>query len=192
MDKNTHELFEVTLSETRSHVLASTTNGIVVEMIERLGEIDFGRIVKISETLVDNFGQNARFNRNMIKKYFNYPETLPFVIRYNGEIEGFIIGVPLEYFYKESWAQCDENLGKNNTIYTYAFIVRKEHRALGLSKMLKRVYQNTLKRRGFLYITGHVMQGVTANFTRDYKIVRQFENWNNTGFTFDYYRSALK
>jgi hypothetical protein len=58
--------------------------------------------------------------------------------------------------------------------------------------MLKRVYQNTLKRRGFLYITGHVMQGVTANFTRDYKIVRQFENWNNTGFTFDYYRSALK
>ncbi|MCK9483824.1 MAG: hypothetical protein M0R34_05625 [Candidatus Marinimicrobia bacterium] len=192
MDKRTRELFEVTLSETQSRVLASTADGISVEIVEHLGEADFGQIVKISETLVDNFGQNARFNRNSVKKYFNYPKTLPFVIRYKGEIEGFIVGVPLEYFSKESWAQCDENLSQNNTVYTYAYIVRKERRVLGLSKILKRVYQNTLKRRGYKYITGHVMQGVTANFTRNYYIVRQFDNWNNTGFTFEYYRSALK
>ncbi|MFH1213772.1 MAG: hypothetical protein V1681_06770 [Candidatus Neomarinimicrobiota bacterium] len=192
MDKITRDLFEVALSETKSRVLASTTNGISVELIEHLGESDFGKIVKISETLVDNFGQNARFNRNSIKKYFNYPKTLPFVVKYLDEVEGFIVGVPLEYFSKESWAQCDENLGKGNTIYTYAYIVRKDKRQMGLAKMLKRVYQNTLKRRGFLYISGHVMQGVAANFTRGSHIVRKFDNWNNTGFSFDYYRSMLK
>lgn len=192
MDQSTRELFEVTLSETKSRVLASTSDGISVELIEHLGESEFGQIVKISETLVDNFGQNARFNRNSIKKYFNYPKTLPFVIKHNGEVEGFIVGVPLEYFTKENWAQCDENLGKGNTVYTYAYIVRKDKRQLGLSKMLKRVYQNTLKRRGFIYITGHVMQGVAANFTRNSLVVRKFDNWNNTGFTFEYYRSVLK
>jgi hypothetical protein len=180
MDNETSELFEVTLSETQSRMLAATKDGISVELIEHLGENDFGRIVSISETLVDNFGQNARFNRSSIKKYFNYPKTLPFIIKYKGEVEGFIIGAPLENFQKEGWAQCDENLGKGNTVYTYAYIVRKNKRQLGLSKILKRIYQNTLKRRGFNYITGHVMQGVAANFTRGAQIVRRFDNWNNT------------
>jgi hypothetical protein len=191
MDNETSELFEVTLSETQSRMLAATKDGISVELIEHLGENDFGRIVSISETLVDNFGQNARFNRSSIKKYFNYPKTLPFIIKYKGEVEGFIIGAPLENFQKEGWAQCDENLGKGNTVYTYAYIVRKNKRQLGLSKILKRIYQNTLKRRGFNYITGHVMQGVAANFTRGAQIVRRFDNWNNTGLTFEYYRSTL-
>ncbi len=192
MDKETRELFEVTLSETKSHVLATTADGISVELVEHLGENDFGKIVRISETLVDNFGQNARFNRNAVRKYFNYPKTLPFIIKYNGEIEGFIVGVPLENFAKENWVNCDENIGKNNTIYTYAFIVRKDHRRLGLAKMLKRVYQNTIRRRGFLYITGHVMEGVSKSFIRDAVVVRKFDNWNGTGFTFEYYRTSLK
>jgi hypothetical protein len=54
MDQGTRELFEITLSETKYRVLASTQNGISVELIEHLGEADFGQIVKISETLVDN------------------------------------------------------------------------------------------------------------------------------------------
>jgi len=191
MDKPARELFEVTLSETKSRVLASTSNGIAVEIVEHLGETDFSRVVKVSETLVDNFGQQARFNRTAVKKYFNYPKTMPFVVKYRDIIEGFIIGVPLEFFGKESWVQCDEQLGKGTTIYTYAFIVSREHRVLGLAKMLKRVYQSTLKRHGYQFITGHVREGVAANFTRNAEVVRKFDNWNNTGFTFEYYRSRL-
>lgn len=192
MDKNTRELFEVSLSETKTRILATTASGISVEIVEHLGEADYPKIIKISETLVDNFGQHARFNRNSIKKYFNYPKTLPFIVKLRGEIEGVIIGVPLENFEEEEWAKCDDNLGKKNTIYTYAYIVRKEHRQFGLSKMLKRVYQSTLKRKNFEFITGHVLEGVSSQFTKSSQVVRKFTNWNDTGYTFEYYRYPLK
>jgi hypothetical protein len=192
MDKDTKELFEVSVSETKTRILATTASGISVELVEHLGETDYPKIIKISETLVDNFGQHARFNRNSIKKYFNYPKTLPFIVKLRDQTEGFIVGVPLEYFEEEEWVKCDENLGKKNTIYTYAFIVRKEHRQFGLSKMLKRVYQSTLKRKNFEFISGHVMEGVASQFTKSSQVVRKFANWNSTGYTFEYYRCPLK
>jgi hypothetical protein len=191
MDKNTRDLFEISLSETQSRVLASTPDGISIELVEHLGEAEYGKIVKISETLVDNFGSNARFNRSSIKKYFNYPKTLPFIIRYKDNIEGFIVGSPIENFAKEDWAQYDDNLGKGNTIYTYAYVVKKDKRNMGIAKMLKRVYQNTLKRKGYLYMSGHVMEGVSLHFTIKSHVVRKFDNWNNTGYAFEYYRCPL-
>jgi len=191
MDKNTRNLFEISLSETQSRVLASTPDGISIELVEHLGEAEYGKIVKISETLVDNFGSNARFNRSSIKKYFNYPKTMPFVIRYRDDIEGFIVGSPIENFAKEAWAQYDDNLGKGNTIYTYAYVVKKDKRNIGIAKMLKRVYQNTLKRKGYLYMSGHVMEGVSLHFTKNSHVVRKFDNWNNTGYAFEYYRCPL-
>ncbi|MBC8491853.1 MAG: GNAT family N-acetyltransferase [Candidatus Marinimicrobia bacterium] len=191
MDKNTRNLFEVSLSETQSRVLASTPDGISIELVEHLGEAEYGKIVKISETLVDNFGSNARFNRSSIKKYFNYPKTLPFVIRYKDDIEGFIVGSPIENFAKEDWAHYDDNLGKGNTIYTYAYVVKKDKRNIGIAKMLKRVYQNTLRRKGYLYMSGHVMEGVSLHFTKKSHVVRKFDNWNNTGYAFEYYRFPL-
>ncbi len=191
MDKNTRDLFEISLSETKSRVLASTPDGISIELVEHLGEAEYGKIVKISETLVDNFGSNARFNRSSIKKYFNHPKTLPFIIRYKDNIEGFIVGSPIENFAKEDWAQYDDNLGKGNTIYTYAYVVKKDKRNIGIAKMLKRVYQNTLKHKGYLYMSGHVMEGVSLHFTIKSHIVRKFDNWNNTGYAFEYYRCPL-
>jgi len=191
MDKNTRDLFEVSLSETQSRVLASTPDGISIELVEHLGEAEYGKIVKISETLVDNFGSNARFTRSSIKKYFNYPKTLPFVIRYKDDIEGFIVGSPIENFAKEPWSHYDDNLGKGNTIYTYAYVVKKDKRNIGIAKMLKRVYQNTLRRKGYLYMTGHVLEGVSLSFTNKSHVVRKFDNWNNTGYAFEYYRCPL-
>lgn len=191
MDKNTRNLFEISLSETQSRVLASTPDGISIELVEHLGEAEYGKIVIISETLVDNFGSNARFNRSSIKKYFNYPKTLPFVIRYKNDIEGFIVGSPIENFAKEDWAHYDDNLGKGNTIYTYAYVVKKDKRNIGIAKMLKRVYQNTLRRKGYLYMSGHVMEGVSLHFTKECHVVRKFDNWNNTGYAFEYYRCPL-
>ncbi len=191
MDKITKELFELTLSSTKSKILASSDTGISVELVEFLGELEYKNIIKISDVLTESYGQNARFTRNTIKKYFNYPKTLPYVIRFQGEIQGFVVGVPLEYFEKESWVQCDENLTMNNTIYTYAFLVKKERRDFGISKMLKRIYQNSLKRRGYKYVTGHVREGVTNQFIKKSKIIKKIANWNNTGYVFEYYRTEL-
>ena len=71
-------------------------------------------------------------------KYFNN-QTLPFIARYKGEVIGYIIGVPIEKFEGESWGRYDKNLGKNNTIYTYAYIINKKYRKMGgYSKTLKK------------------------------------------------------
>ncbi|RKY54630.1 MAG: hypothetical protein DRP92_00435 [Candidatus Neomarinimicrobiota bacterium] len=191
MTKNSNELFDIMATETKSRILASTPTGISIELVERLGESDFNQIIKISGELTEHYGKKAKFSRNTISKYFNFPNTFPIVVRYRGTIEGFIIGVPLERFMKEYWVQCDPNLGKNNTVYTYAFIVRKDNRHLGLSKMLKRVYQSYLKKIGFKYVSGHVRERVALNFKKNSRIIKKFPNWNNTGYTFEYYRCEL-
>jgi len=44
MDKNSKELFEVSVSETKTRVLATTISGISVEIVEHLGETDYPKI----------------------------------------------------------------------------------------------------------------------------------------------------
>ncbi len=191
MDKKTKELFEISFSNSKSNILAESDNGISVELVEFLGESEFQKIINISEVLIDSYGVNARFTRTTVKKYFNYPRTLPFIIRFKGEPQGFVIGVPLENFEKESWVHYDEYIGHHNTIYTYAFLIKEEYRNFGLSKILKRIYQSTLKKRGYKYVTGHVREGISKKFLKPTKIITKFENWNNTGFIFEYYRTEL-
>jgi GNAT superfamily N-acetyltransferase len=192
MENETRELFDLNLFKTQSRTLASSPNGIAIELIEHLAERDFDRVIEISTALTQKFGKRTQFTRNTVRKYFNYPKTFPFIVRSKGIIAGFIVGAPLEYFSEESWAQCDGNLGKGNTVYTYAFIVDPQYRQQGLAKLLKRVYQNTLSKKDYRYLTGHVIEGTSYNFTRNSQIVRKFDNWNNTGHTFEYYRSSLK
>ncbi|MFP4548897.1 MAG: hypothetical protein ACLFQM_12260 [Fidelibacterota bacterium] len=191
MDKKTKDLFEISFSNSKAKLLAKSDNGISVELIEFLGESEYQKIIDISSVLVDAYGTQAKFNRTTVKKYFNYPRTLPFIIRYNNEPQGFVIGVPLENFDKENWVHCDEFLGFHNTIYTYAFIIREEYRNFGLSKILKRIYHSTLKRRGYKYVTGHVREGISAKFLNPTKVITRCDNWNNTGYTFEYYRTEL-
>ena len=82
---------------------------------------------------------------NNIHKYFN-SKTLPFFARYKGKVIGYIIGIPIENFKSESWARYDTNLGKNNTLYTYAYIMKKKYRRVGgYSKTLKRIYTDHAK-----------------------------------------------
>jgi len=191
MNKSTAELFNFNLSETKSRQLATSPNGISIELIEFLGENEYKDVIEISEALVDKFGPKAKFTKNTLKKFFNYPKTFPFVLRYKEKIGGFIIGVPLEHFSDEDWAQCDPNLQKGNTIYTYAYILKDQLQNMGYAKLLKRVYQSTVKKKGYKYITGHVTEGVAQNFTKDAEIIKKFKNWKNTGHVFEYYRSEL-
>ena len=109
-------------------------------------------IIKISKDLSDIFGNNSLLTEDNIHKYFNH-NTLPFIASFNKKIIGYIIGVPLEYFDNHSWAQYDTNLGKNNTIYTYAFLISKNYRKRGgYGKTLKKIYLNWAKKRNFNYI----------------------------------------
>jgi len=59
--------------------------------------------------------------------------------------------------------------------------------------MLKRVFLSWAeKRKQINFVTGHVINGVSAKFTGDIRIVNRIENWQGTGKSFEYYRRDIK
>ena len=86
----------------------------------------------------------------------------------------------------------DENFSKQNTLYTYAFVIMSKYKSNGYAKILKRVYLSWAKKRDDIrYITGHVKESISAKFTGDIKIISRVENWQGTGKTFEYYQRDL-
>ena len=172
-------------------VIASSAYDFRIELVTRVGKDDVPGLIEISNCMATRFGRQALLTRTNIQKYFN-SETLPFIARYKREIIGYIIGVPLEYFKQESWAHFDVNMGKNNTLYTYAFVVNSKHRDKGgYGKTLKRIYINWAKKQKYTYVTGHVEQGVAKKFSSGTEIVKVFPDWYGLKIPFEYYRRPL-
>jgi hypothetical protein len=180
-----------TTSETISRIIASS--GVFqIELLDHVGENDYSALIEISKHLAKDFGEKAILTKSTIYKYFNKPGSLPFIARYRSEIIGYIIGVPLELLNSEPWAQLDENFGRRNTLYTYAFVVMTQYKGNGYAKMLKRVYISWAKKRDTIrYITGHVKTNVSNLFSGEIKIINRIENWQGTGHIFEYYRRDL-
>ena len=111
-------------------VIAASAYNFRIELVKKVGKDDIPALIQISNCMADCFGKQALLSKTNIPKYFN-AETLPFIARFKGEIIGYIIGVPLEYFKQESWAHFDINIGKKNTLYTYAFVVNSKFRGKG-------------------------------------------------------------
>lgn len=190
--RKTSEQLTLEIAEsTRSRVIASSAYGFQVELMEHVGEEDIPQLILISDHLVEEFDESARMTKASIRKYFNYPHTLPFIARHKGEIVGYIIGVPLEYFSNDPSFQCDSNLGKKNTLYTYAFTVMKKYKGNGYAKILKRVYLSWAKKKNFKYVSGHVREGISQRFSGDVQVLQRFDNWHGTGKVFEYYRRIL-
>ena len=174
-----------------TETVASSSFDYKIEIIKKIGRSDVGQIVDISKDLANKYGNHLLISEKNILKYFN-EETLPFIARYKGKIIGYIIGVPLEYFNQESWCRYDVNLNKNNTIYTYAFIIQKKFRKKGgFSKTLKMIYLNWAKKRGYTYVSGHVMQGLSKKFSSKTEIIKIFPNWYGLNCPYEYYRRLL-
>ena len=85
-------------------VVASSSYDYRIELIENIGKDDIENIIFISRDLAENIGRHLLISEKNILKYFN-ENTLPFIARYKGDIIGYIIGVPLEYFKQESWSR---------------------------------------------------------------------------------------
>jgi len=163
-----------------------------IELLNHAGEYDYPQLIEISKHLAKEYGEPAVLTKTTIRKYFNKPGSLPFIARYRKEIIGYIIGIPVEELHSEPWARLDDNFGKNNTLYTYAFVVLSKFKGHGYAKMLKRVYLNWAKKKdGIRYVTGHVKEGVSKKFTGDIRIVNRVDNWQGTGIPFEYYRRDL-
>tara|TARA_Y100000590_G_scaffold121910_1_gene139587 strand:- start:17203 stop:17817 length:615 start_codon:yes stop_codon:yes gene_type:complete len=178
-------------AQSEAQIIASS--GVFqIELLKHAGESDYPQLIEISKSLATEYGEKAVLTKTTIHKYFNKTGSLPFIARYRNEIIGYIIGVPIEVLSHEPWARMDENFGKGNTLYTYAFVIQSEYKGNGYAKMLKRVFLNwASKRENIHYVTGHVINGISAKFTGDIRIVNRVENWQGTGKTFEYYRRDL-
>ena len=176
----------------RARLIASSPDDFRIELMEYVGAEDIPNLVEVSASLASDFGESTRLTKTTIRKYFNYPKTLPFVARYHGEIVGYIIGVPLEYFSRDPWAKFDLNLGQGNTLYTYAYVILNRHRGNGFAQTLKRVYLNWARKHEYRFVTGHVVEGIARRFSPDTTIVKRFQNWHGCGQTFEYYRRPIR
>ena len=178
-------------TESTSKIIRRIDGGFTIELLRSLGSNDVKPLMHISQSLVESFGLKLLATRKDILNYFNPPSTHPFIARFQGEPVGFIIGAPLESFREVEWTSIDENLGEENTLYTYAFGVKPSYRGKGIAKELKSTYLWWSKDRGYKYISGCVREGVSSQMGGDVTVLSKFENWNDTGITFEYYRRTL-
>ena len=122
-------------NSSKTKIIAST-NVFQIEKIEEVGKADYPQLIEISLHLAKEYGRQAVLTKDTIQKYFNTDKSLPFIARYQDEIIGYIIGIPLEELRQESWAVNDENFGKYNTLYTYAFVIMEKYKSNGYARML--------------------------------------------------------
>jgi GNAT superfamily N-acetyltransferase len=188
----TMDEFEFQAESNSKSTIIAASGPFQIERMECVGENDYPSLITISESLADEYGPAAVLTPNTIQKYFNRKGSLPFIARFRDKIIGYIIGVPLEMLNTEPWARLDINFDQFNTLYTYAFVVQNHFKGNGYAKMLKRVYLNWAKKQeNILYITGHVVEGVSSKFTGNIRIIDRVENWQGTGKIFEYYRRDL-
>ena len=172
-------------------IIAEASNSLKIKLIRKLGDNGKNQIISLSKELEPTFGSDSILTTSNIDKYFN-KKTYPFIAEFNKDIIGFIIGVPLEVFSEESWSHYDINLGKENTIYTYIYLMKKFYRKQGgYSKTLKMIYLNWCKKNNYSYVTGHVKSGISRQFSNNTKVVKIFPKWYNSKSPFEYYRRPL-
>ena len=178
-------------NSSKTKIIAST-NVIQIEKIKEVGKKDYPQLIEISLHLAKEYGRQAVLTKDTIQKYFNTEKSLPFIARYQDEIIGYIIGIPLEELRQESWAVNDENFGKYNTLYTYAFVIMEKYKSNGYARMLKRVYLSwAQKRSNIKYVTGHVVTGTSNVADRNMTIISRIDDWQGTKKSFEYYRRSF-
>jgi hypothetical protein len=178
-------------NSSKTKIIAST-NVFQIEKVEKVGREDYPQLIEISLHLAKEYGRQAVLTKDTIQKYFNTEKSLPFIARYQDEIIGYIIGIPLEELRQESWAVNDENFGKYNTLYTYAFVIMEKYKSNGYARMLKRVYLSwSQKRSNIKYVTGHVVTGTSNVADKNMTIISRIDDWQGTKKSFEYYRRSF-
>jgi hypothetical protein len=178
-------------NSSKTKIIAST-NVFQIEKVEKVGREDYPQLIEISLHLAKEYGRQAVLTKDTIQKYFNTEKSLPFIARYQDEIIGYIIGIPLEELRQESWAVNDENFGKYNTLYTYAFVIMEKYKSNGYARMLKRVYLSwSQKRSNIKYVTGHVVTGTSNVADKNMAIISRIDDWQGTKKSFEYYRRSF-
>ena len=80
-----------------STIIASSGVFQIEYLIETL-EKDFDELISVSKSLKKIYGARSVLTKNTIRKYFNHPESLPFIARYRNEIIALLF-MSFSYFY---------------------------------------------------------------------------------------------
>lgn len=171
-------------------ILARSGTDFQIELIRSLDDSDSQRIISMARSLPEE-DRGIQLTPASIRQWFNYPKTYPVIARLQGEPIACIIGVPLEFFNKESWVKCDKHWGEGNTIYTQAEIILPRYRKQNYIAVLGKMYMNFLRKRGFEFVSGHRKKGEDSPLSPNAQRVREFENWQNSYRSFEYYRISL-
>ena len=78
----------------------ATSGPFQIELMKYVGTNDYDALIEISKSLIPEYGKPALLTPNTIQTYFNRKGSLPFIARYQGEIIGYIIGIPIEILNK--------------------------------------------------------------------------------------------
>ena len=121
-------------NQTSTTKVIASSGSFKIELIDKIAAKDNDDLIEISKTLEKEYGKRSVLNEKMIDLYFNRDGSLPLIARFKNDIIGYIIGLPIELLSKEPWARLDENYGQFNTIYTYAFVIKKPTKAMDTQK----------------------------------------------------------
>ena len=77
-------------------------------------------------------------------------------------------------------------------MYTYAFAFKKQFHKTGYAKTLKRIFYSRMRKNKVRFISGHVIQGMTRQFSGPARVIKTFDDWHGTGLVFEYYRRPLR
>ena len=171
-------------------ILAQSAVDFQIELIKSLDDSDSQKLIAMSGLIPDVF-QTSQFTPGSIKKLFNYPKTYPVIARLKGEPIACIIGVPLEYYNKESWVKCDKHWGEGSTIYTQIEMISPKYKNQNYISVLGRMYLNFLSKRGFHFVSGHKKSGDSSSLSPNTHTVKEFDNWQNSYQCYDYFRIPL-
>jgi len=168
-------------------VLAASGPGFQIELIKSLDDVDTQSVLSISREYPE-LQHNSQFSPANIRQLFNYPKTFPVLARLNGRPVACIIGVPLEQFNKESWVKCDKHWGDGSTVYTQYELILPRYRRQNYHQVLGKMYINFLSKRGYQYVTGHRQSGSVSALSERVEVVHEFENWQNSYRSYEYFR----
>ncbi|MCK5521035.1 MAG: hypothetical protein KAI81_07975 [Candidatus Marinimicrobia bacterium] len=190
MKQNSSESLFAFDKKSQVEVLAQSGANFQIELIKSLDDSDSQELIAMS-LLAAELKKNPPFTPATVRQLFNYPKTYPVIARLNGSPIACIIGVPLEYYNKESWVKCDKHWGDGTTIYTQVELVNPRFRNQNYIAVLSRMYLNFLGKRGFSYVSGHIKKGDSCSLSPNYQVIKEFDNWQNSYQCFDYYRIVL-
>lgn len=148
-----------------------------------------GRIAYIEEI---SFAPSIRDDMTTLRRRAQSPTAIFLVgkLRRTDQVIAYLAADWLEFFSHIPAVKEDRHFGRGDTIYIESIAVEPRWRGRGLGMALQRECLRRAAAAGIGRATAHLRRGVAARIGLKAKILATYENWYNTGETYDYVEFA--